>query len=52
MYLQADRKRDALNAASEAGMVALGAYGPDHPAAQDIFRFQTELREASERGEF
>ncbi|WP_298294909.1 tetratricopeptide repeat protein [uncultured Litoreibacter sp.] len=52
VYLQADRKLDALNASSEAGMVALETYGPDHPAAQDIFRFQTDLREASERGEF
>ncbi len=52
LYLQAGRKEDALNASSEAGMVALQTYGPDHPAAQDIFGFQTELREAKERGEF
>lgn len=52
LYLDADRKQDALAMSSEAGMIALQTYGPEHPAAQQIFAFQTELRKARERGEF
>jgi len=52
LYLEAGDKQKALDASSEAGMIALQTYGPDHPAAQDIFKFQTELREAKQRGEF
>ncbi|WP_150525047.1 tetratricopeptide repeat protein [Roseibium sediminis] len=52
LYLDADRKQDALATSSEAGMIALQAYGPEHPATQQIFAFQTELRQGKERGEF
>jgi len=33
-------------------MTALATYGPDHPAAQEIFAFQTDLRTRHEAGEF
>lgn len=52
LYLETNKKQLALEASSEAGMIAMQTYGPDHPAAKEIFRFQTELREAKERGEF